>query len=220
MTEEHEAGGMGFQPMVRVEKVTASSVCTRQGSYLPHWTKGASIYSVAFRLCDSLPITVVESWVAERDNIIKTAKQLNRPVSPEEHKRLQYLFSEKVDKYMDAGRGACWMRQDKIAAIVAGALKHFDGQRYHLLAWCVMPNHVHAVVQPLPGHELPAILHSWKSFTANQANKALQRTGTFWQPEYYDHLIRDEQDLAHSIQYVLDNPLLAGLTHWKWVGGL
>lgn len=219
MTDEREGGGMGFQPMVRLQKVTASTVSIRQGSYLPHWTKGASIYSVTFRLSDSLPISVVESWIAERDNIIQTARQMNRPLSREENKRLRYLFSEKVDKHMDAGHGACWMKQDEVAGIAAGALQHFDGQRYYLFAWCVMPNHVHVVVQPRPGHELPEILHSWKSFTANQANKALKRTGTFWQPEYYDHLIRDERDLAHSIQYVLDNPARARLTHWKWVSG-
>jgi len=105
-----------------------------------------------------------------------------------------------------------------VAQTVLDALKHFDGQRYDLLAWCIMPNHVHVVVCPLGTHNLPEILHSWKSFTAKRANKLLQRQGQFWQEEYYDHLIRDEEDFNRSIQYVLDNPSKAGLADWRWCG--
>jgi len=193
-------------------------VNVRQGAYLPHWTGGASVYSVTFRLADSLPEAVVEAWATERENIIRTAQQMGRPVAEHEEARLQHLFSDKVDRYLDAAHGACWMRRDGIAGIVAGALRHFEGDRYRLSAWCVMPNHVHVVVEPLAGHDLPDILHSWKSFTANRANKALGRRGAFWQPEYYDHLIRDEDDLAHSIEYVLRNPERAGLRGWRWCG--
>jgi REP element-mobilizing transposase RayT len=123
------------------------------------------------------------------------------------------------------------MKDGRIARIVASALLHFEGQRYNLAAWCVMPNHVHAVVQPfagttggtpvpraVPDAELPDILHSWKSFTAKEANKLLRRSGDFWQAEYYDHLIRDEADFRHSVRYVLNNPIKAGLKNWKWVG--
>jgi REP element-mobilizing transposase RayT len=207
-------GGTGFQPVG-----PDSPINIRYGAYLPHWTKGSSIYSVTFRLADSLPRAVVEEWLAERTKIVRAAREMNRPLTEPEEKRLQHLFSEKVDKYMDAGRGACWMRQDRIAGIVADTLRHFDGERYHLAVWCVMPNHVHVVVEPLPGHELADILHSWKSFSANLANRALGRKGEFWQPEYYDHLIRSETDLAHSIEYVFLNPARAGLKNWKWSGG-
>jgi REP element-mobilizing transposase RayT len=70
----------------------------------------------------------------------------------------------------------------------------------------------------VPHAELPEILHSWKSFTAKEANKLLRRSGDFWQAEYNDHLIRDEADLRHPVRYVLDNPIKAGLKNWKWVG--
>ena len=179
-----------------------------------------AIYGVTFRLGDSLPRKVLEAWLFEREDIIKTAKQMGRPLSEDEEKRLRHLHSEKVEQYLDAGHGACWMKQDRIAGIVAGALGYFDGERYDLLAWCVMPNHVHVVVKPRPGHELPDILHSWKSFTAKEANKILKRTGEFWQGESYDHLIRDEADFGHCIEYVLGNPENAGLKGWKWVGGM
>lgn len=222
-------GGTGFQPVNHGQDAHATykqdtpatpscdDINIRKGAYLPHWTRDSATYSVTFRLADSLPKFVVDAWIAERENIIKTAKQMNRPLSREEEKRLQFLFSEKVDSYLDAGHGKCWLREPGIARIVADAIQHFDGQRYNLLAWCVMPNHAHVVFQAIPSYELPDVLHSWKSFSANQANKALKRKGEFWQPEYYDHLIRDEADLSHSMEYVLENPLKAGLKNWEWV---
>ena len=80
-----------------------------------------------------------------------------------------------------------------------------------------MPNHVHAVVQPLAGHGLPDIMKSWKGFTAHEANRMLSRSGEFWQPEYYDHLIRSEAGLAQTVRYVQANPNKARLSNWRWV---
>lgn len=190
-----------------------ATVHIRQGAYLPHWTRDGGFYAVVFRLHDSVPAHVVAEWKAERDRLLK-----KRLLTIADERRLPKLFSDQVEKHLDAGQGDCWMRKPEIADVVAGALKHFDGERYRLLAWCVMPNHVHVVVRPNPGHELERILHSWKSFSANHANRLLGRSGAFWQPEYYDHLIRDEADLCHAIEYTLDNPLAAGLRDWQWVG--
>jgi REP element-mobilizing transposase RayT len=80
-----------------------------------------------------------------------------------------------------------------------------------------MPNHVHVVLRVLPGNKLADVVHSWKSFTAKQANELLGRRGSFWQREYYDHLIRDEQELERAMRYVSENPAKAGLRDWKWV---
>jgi len=191
----------------------------RQGAYLPHWTREGATYAVTFRLADSLPQSVVRSWEFERLDILKTAQQMNRSLTSAEERRLDKLFSEKVEASLDAGLGECWMQRDDIAAVVANALEYFEGTRYRLPAWCVMPNHVHTVVEPLPGFELSNLVHSWKSFTANEANRLIGRAGHFWQPEPYDHLIRDEEDFARQVEYVLSNPLRAGLRNWKWVGG-
>ncbi len=80
-----------------------------------------------------------------------------------------------------------------------------------------MPNHVHVVVQPMFGHELSEILHSWKSFSAHEANRVVNRDGEFWQKESYDHIIRDEDDLVRTIRYVRENPIKIGLENWRWV---
>jgi REP element-mobilizing transposase RayT len=213
------SGGMAVPAMDQAQDAYGI-ITVRHGAYLPHWTTEGATYAVTFRLADSLPQKVLEGWLFERENIVRSAEQAGRPLSAHEEKRLHELYSEKVEKYLDAGHGACWMKDDRVAEVVAKALKHFDGDRYDLLAWCVMPNHVHVVVRPRSGYELPHILHSWKSFTAKEANKLLGRTGEFWQAEYYDHLIRDENDFAHCVEYALRNPEAAGLKGWKWRGGM
>lgn len=192
-------------------------ITKRVGNYLPHWTRDGATYAVTFRLGDALPRAVLEAWLSERGRIVRTAEQMGRPLSEHEEKRLRGLHSERVEAYLDAGHGQCWLRQPAIARLVVEALRHFDGQRYRLHAWCVMPNHVHVVVEPLAGYKLPDLLHSWKSFTAKAANRVLMRTGGVWQEEYYDHLIRDETDYAHALRYLLENPVDAGLNDWPWV---
>lgn len=81
-----------------------------------------------------------------------------------------------------------------------------------------MPNHMYVVVQPSGGHDLSGILHSWKSFTAKEANRLLERTGEFWQKESYDRIVRAAGDLENTVRYVRENPRKAGLHNWRWVG--
>src|SRR5579862_5497801 len=135
----------------------------RQGYYLPHWTLDGAIYHTVFRLADSLPRAIIEEWRKERDSLLRTETVL----SPADQKRLRYLVSERTERYLDAGYGSCLLREEGFAKICARALQFFESERYHLHAWCVMPNHVHAIVQPRAGHELATILHSWKSFTSH-----------------------------------------------------
>ena len=219
MNEAHSGSGTGVPPVSSAPhgQDAHATLHIRKGAYLPHWTREGATYAVTFRLGDSLPRPVLEVWLAERQQIVSTARQMGRPLSNHEEQRLRELHSERVEAYLDAGHGACWLRQPEIAQMVADALRFFDGKRYHLHAWCVMPNHVHTIVEPFTGHELPALLHSWKSFTSKAANRLLGRTGNFWQEEYYDHLIRDEADYGHAMHYLLGNPAAAGLRDWPWV---
>ena len=190
----------------------------RRGAYLPHWTRDGAWYAVTFRLWDSIPADVLNSWRFEQKNIIKTAEQMKRPLTEKEKQRLAYLQSERIERYLDAGVGSCYMKDNRVARLVADSVTHFENQRYDLAAWCVMPNHVHVVCKPFPRHELSNILHSWKSFSAKEANRILGRQGAFWQTEPHDHLIRDQADFVHAVSYVLENPARAGLKNWRWVG--
>ncbi|MFN3410495.1 MAG: REP-associated tyrosine transposase, partial [Limisphaerales bacterium] len=99
--------------------------------------------------------------------------------------------------------------------------RHFDGDRYELSAWVVMPNHVHAVVRPLGDRSLSKVLQGWKSYTATVLNRLLARPGRpFWQTESYDHLIRDDADRERCCHYTVMNPVNAGLCarpeDWRW----
>ena len=214
-TEESHTRITGVPPVLAAP---VEGLRIRQGAHLPHWTKQGSIYSVTFRLADSMPKSVLDGWRSERDEIIARARQQGRLLSKSEADRLRELFCDKVDRYLDSGAGACWLKLPQVASLTATALQKFDGNRYHLLSWCVMPNHVHAVLQPTAGNELSGILHSWKSFTAHAANKVLGRKGEFWATEYYDHLVRDVEDLEHAIQYAWLNPEKSGWTQWEWRG--
>jgi REP element-mobilizing transposase RayT len=168
---------------------------------LPHWEADRGIYFVTFRLADSVPRAVLESL--KQRNQLPGGRKISR--------------AKPLEDFLDRGGGACYLANPRIAEIVGKALNRFDQERYRLFAWCLMPNHVHVVFQPEPGHALAGILHSWKSFTAQEANLLLGRKGPFWQREYYDHLIRDGKQFVRAIRYVAENPARAGLTRWPWV---
>jgi REP element-mobilizing transposase RayT len=187
---------------------------------LPHLKNEGAAYFVTFRLADSLPAHEVARLKHERQVILEQARAAKSPLTWHEEEQLLAWYCDKVEALLDAGHGACWLSKPEIADLVAGALKHFNGQRYELRAWVVMPNHVHAVVWPMPGHTLSEILQSWKSFTSKTANKLLGRTGEFWQKESFDHWIRDEAEHARLTTYVESNPVKAGFCkrpeEWKW----
>lgn len=220
----------GGTPVPRVQKLgqnhgrdagatlASAPIQVRRGAYLPHWSREDAVYAVTFRLADSLPLEVVAAWREERRELDRRALQAGRGPSAEEARRLDELGSERIEAFLDSARGACWLRNDAVAQIVRDALFHFAGERYELHAWCVMPNHVHLVIEPTGSWSLAEILHSVKSFTAKRANAALGRDGEFWQAEYYDHLVRDEADYGRAVEYVLGNPAKAGLHGWRWVG--
>lgn len=90
------------------------------------------------------------------------------------------------------------------------ALLYFDGKRYRLVAWVIMPNHVHVLIETFEGFPLDTILHSWKFFTANEANKILNRKGAFWLREYFDRYIQDDRHFANAVWYIHENPVKAG----------
>ena len=178
--------------------------------YLPHFKSETGTYFVTFRLAGTLPQSVLEQIEAER--IEHENRAINGKTTSKDAKHSDPLDSDKIEAFLDSGYGECWLKRDDIGKLVADALCHFDGERYKLHAWVVMPNHVHAVLTPKGSHTLSSILHGWKSFTANKANSILGREGqSFWQRESYDHLVRNEDDFIRVCNYTLNNPVKAGL---------
>ena len=183
-------------------------------SYLPHWKLDGGIYAVTFRLADSLPEEVFETLRRKKQILLEKLSSYGRSAGSRSVMRqmldvraeLAGLQQGEIDPELDRGHGSCLLKDDRNARIVADALKHFDGKRYDLLAWCVMPNHVHVVVRTYAGEDLEKILHSWKSFTAHEINKLRGTSGAVWQKESYDHLVRDGDDLRNQVLYVMNNP--------------
>jgi len=192
----------------------------RSRGYLPHLEHRKAIYFVTFRLADSLPKELTIELRGEKEAIERAS--LARTTVRGDGERLQELQAllRRAERCLDGGQGRCDMRDSRVAQIVADAIRNFHGSRYELFAWCVMPNHVHALFSPMGEHMLDSILHSWKSYTALKVNKVLARTGRFWQREYFDHLVRDEASFRKFAQYIQNNPKRAGLCDWPWVGVL
>ncbi len=189
--------------------------------HLPHLKRNAASYFVTFRLAGTLPADVLLRLKEEREKMIAQAVAAKRPLTWHEQQELFHWYSTRVDAYLDIGRGDCWLRNPVIAELVSNALKFHAGQRFDLLAWVVMSNHVHGVVRPLGEWTLSKILQSWKGFSAHEANRRLSRVGkNFWQAESYDHLIRDDEDLHRCRNYTAMNPVNAGLCQrpedWPW----
>jgi REP element-mobilizing transposase RayT len=198
-----------------------ANIHRRNGAYLPHWTCLGGTYSVTFRLADSLPLERLEELRWMRQNlelVIDDLRSRNDPTAFVKEINLWRIFSSRADSFLDAGSGSCRMQDPDVADLVAKALQFFDGTRYILHAWAVMPNHAHVVFTPLAQHELSAILKSWKGFTAKKLNEVLDCQGMLWQRESYDHLVRNQEDFNHHVNYVLTNPAVAGLANWRWAG--
>ncbi len=173
----------------------------RSRGYLPHFDRPGLLQAITFRLQDSIPAQILAAW----------REELSHAATLPETKRRQVELRGQLDHYEDAGHGACWLRDPRVARVVEDALLHFDGGHYRLLAWCIMPNHVHALIESEEGRRLEGIVHSWKSFTALQANRLLRRRGAFWFREYHDRYVRDEEHFANVVHYIEMNPVKAGL---------
>jgi len=168
----------------------------RSRGRLPHLEKPGGTYFVTFRLQDALGEPTRAPRSVDGIEPFDVARDHEPPLRA----------------------GSCVLARPDCAAVVRDALLHFDGERYVLSAFCVMPNHVHVVVTPARGQTIGAILHGWKSFTAHAVNRLLDRRGALWESEAFDHLVRSEAALRRFVEYTETNPVAAGLcAHpWEW----
>lgn len=150
---------------------------------------------ITFRLADSMPREVRERWRSELET--------NEITDVDYRRRSEY--------YLDQNYGSCYLRDERIAMVLQETLLKWDGKRYRLISWVIMPNHGHILITPEPGYELSEIMHSIKSYTAHKANKILDRRGQFWAKEYFDRYIRDHKHFASTIKYIENNPVKARL---------
>jgi REP element-mobilizing transposase RayT len=215
---------------------------------LPHIQSPGAVLFVTFRLAGSIPQSVLKDWQAEeiwlaweidrigKEGMSADATRNQRTRLLNFHRR---WFKKFEDILHDATNGPTWLKDERLAKLVADTLHHHDGKLYRLDAYCVMSNHVHTVFKPfltdrnlqaVPGTSplrfeseqppLDRIVHSIKSYTAHESNKVLERSGPFWATESYDHEIRTPEEYQRTIMYVLNNPVKARLVRdwrqWPW----
>ncbi len=179
--------------------------------YLPHFESSEATQHVTFHLADSLPQTVLLRLEAELKSLPAEKRDIER--------------RKRVDAWIDAGHGSCVLRKPAIADMVQGSLLTFDSRRYRLLAWVVMPNHVHVLFLPMSGWTIAKIVASWKKFSArkicdHQRDTREGPSSPIWHREHWDRYVRDQTHLVQAIDYIHLNPVKAGLVvrpdRWPW----
>jgi carbamoylphosphate synthase large subunit/REP element-mobilizing transposase RayT len=213
-------GRTGFQPVLQSESKEKGSVqpvframdpanaVMMKRRNLPHWEQPGATYFVTFRLADAVPGSLLAEWKEELKTWLKFHPE---PWDARTKYEYQKRFQDSREDWLDQGHGRCLLKRPKVAKAVADAFNYFDGQRYFLDTWAIMPNHVHVLVQPMNGFELSAILHSWKSFSAKEINRITKTKGTVWQDESYDRIVRDFDELTTYRAYIANNPKKARL---------
>jgi putative DNA methylase len=197
-------------PKVYKDRLVIPKSKAREGwfsrGYFPHFDGVGVTQHVTFHLFDSLPQSVLARWQVELQ-LLKEKEVANE-------------WRKRVQDFLDSGYGSCLLGRPGLATIVENALLFFDGRRYSLHAWCVMPNHVHTLFTPAPEFKMSEIVHSWKSFTAHECNKVLNRSGRLWAREPFDRYIRNVRHYKNALQYIENNPVNAGLCqkaeNWEW----
>lgn len=160
---------------------------------LPHLRQKETVYFVTFRLAGSVPLERLKQWRAQREALPETED-------------VAHYVQRQIERWLDQGSGISHLEHKPAAEIVERTLRHFDGDRYLLDEFVVMPNHVHALVYPTNGNELGEVVRSWKRHSAREINQLLGRAGQFWQVEPFDHIVRDRAALERFRRYIRDNP--------------
>lgn len=203
---------------------------------LPHIQPVNAHYFITFRLANTVPRAALEEMLKERlkeEQII--CQKSSGPEQQNELYRLHKKYFGRYDAWLDrCTHGPRWLEDERAASIVAKEIHNLDQVRYRLLAYCVMPNHVHLVIDTSTFSEvspsnlggttrkypLSDTLRLLKGRTARYCNQALGQSGAFWHHEGYDHIVRDDRELERIIRYCLENPVKAGLVQnwqaWKF----
>jgi len=165
--------------------------------YLPHFDGVAIPQTITLNLADAVPAKVLESWQRQLKDLTVEYKLI--------------VLKQRIERYLDQGYGECLLRDPTIAKVVQDSLLKYDGVRYRLFSWCIMPNHEHSLMTRFQDSELEEIMQAHKSYTAHEANKLLKRKGRFWMPEYYDRMIRNQDHFDNARRYIENNPVKVGL---------
>ena len=183
---------------------------------LPHLAQDHVIYFVTFRLHDSIPQPKLQQWTAQ----LRQWKNDNPlPHTPQQVEAFANLGYRRIERWLDRCDGTCLLRDSSARQIVGDCLEYRDGQDYSLGDYIIMPNHVHLLVQVAVPHALKDITKTWYGVTTHRINKALDRQGTLWQSEPFDHIVRDENSLSRIRLYIQTNGHRLPPNSWHYSTG-
>ncbi|MBM4074101.1 MAG: hypothetical protein FJ267_00470 [Planctomycetes bacterium] len=193
---------------------------------LPHWSQAGVVCFITWRTNDSIPADVLERWRHERHQWLRNhsinpraldwRKRL-RELAPETQRDFYSQFSTKWHHQLDACHGSCVLKAPDLGQKVAESLLKFDGDRYEMTDFVVMPNHVHILASFRDEESMLNQCEGWKHFQAVQINRAIGSSGRFWQQDGFDHLVRSEEQFLHFRCYIADNPRSARLRPGEFV---
>jgi REP element-mobilizing transposase RayT len=200
--------------------------------HLPHYQPSDAVFFVTFRLAESIPKNVLKALV---DDPMEKGRLLMKGMHGRCRGELPKKYVDGYTAFLEkAKNGPHWLNNPAVAGLVAKEIHNLDDKLYSLIAYTIMPNHVHMVVdlrefEPKSDPQgdtqnnrfrLTRILRLLKGRTSRGANQLLGRSGNFWHHESYDHVVRSGQELRRIIDYVLYNAVAAGLANspedWKW----
>lgn len=200
-------------------------------SRLPHIVPPYATFFITFRLAGSLPASIVYSLKAKYEKLTNDRDGENQEEKELRLSKLRKSYFKEFDDQLDKkGSGPTYLNNSEIAACIKNELEKYNGDYYDLQAYCIMPNHVHllldtsiqeySLASPI---RLDKILKRLKGSSAIKANRLLERTGSFWQKESYDHLVRNQTEWHRIYGYILNNPYKAGLvenfSNWPYLFG-
>ena len=185
----------------------------------PHWSQAGAVVFITFRRHDSIPREVLQQWEREKREWLHrrghNAEEHWSVVLPrlteKDRADFQKQFRRCREEFLDTCHGRCLLRRPELARIAADALLYFDGQRYRMGDFIVMPNHAHLLAAFAAADAMKSQCDSWLHYTACQINKAIGEKGKFWQEEPFDHLVRSAEQYEYLRRYIADNPHNAGL---------
>jgi putative transposase len=197
----------------------------------PHWSQAGAIVFITARTADSIPREVFTRWECEKHAWLdRLEQQLGRPVRRGRHwkavieeldvtqrRDFAKCFNRQREVQLDRCHGLCWLRVPEYAQIVADSLLHFDGKRYRMGDFVIMPNHLHLLAAFSDPKSMAAQIDSWLHWTATQINRKTGCHGHFWQQEPFDHLVRSVEQYVYLRQYIADNPRKARLRAGEYI---
>jgi putative transposase len=196
----------------------------------PHWSQAGAVVFITFRTHDSIPREVIERWDHEKQEWLRAHGNASGqhwsvivPTLPERDRtEFQRTFDRCKDVFLDSCHGRCLLRRPELANIVADSLMHFEGDRYRMGDFAIMPNHVHLLAVFPTAEAMRRQCDSWLHYTAFRINQTIGAKGQFWQEEPFDHLVRSPEQYEYLRQYIADNPARAGLKpgeyHYRRLG--